>query len=222
MNTTNESSKLSSSKTTMAPTTTVSKSTKKGLVVLAALCMTFFYTGRLSSNGSDGAQFDASLLRGWPRDVDVDPDSCDGQYFFSNYFLIDDTVGTYDCQLTYFDSAESLAAWCGQGFGVTCDSSKKCPELGFTKLMERQSFPPGNPFGWTCAVSYISPKKPVPPCCETGSWLSCNYDRCESETTKDYFCPGLTGKSYCNGFEDCFDEVCDCDEAKNDVCNWAH
>jgi hypothetical protein len=162
MNTTNESSELSSSKTTMAPTTmTVSKSTKKGLVVLAALCMTFFYTGRLSSNGSDGAQFDASLLRGWPRDVDVDPDSCDGQYFFSNYFLIDDTVGTYDCQLTYFDSAESLAAWCGQGFGVTCDSSKKCPELGFTKLMERQSFPPGNPFGWTCAAGYISPKKPV-------------------------------------------------------------
>ena len=62
MNTINESSELSSSKTTMAPTTTFSKSTKKGLAVLAALCMLSFYTGHLS-NGGDGAQSAVSLLR---------------------------------------------------------------------------------------------------------------------------------------------------------------
>ena len=62
MNTTKESSELSSSKTTMAPTTTFSKSTKKGLAVLAALCMLSFYTGHLS-NGGDGAQSAVSLLR---------------------------------------------------------------------------------------------------------------------------------------------------------------
>ena len=62
MNTINESSELSSSKTTMAPTTTFSKSTKKGLAVLAALCMLSFYTGHLSRCG-DGAQFAVSLLR---------------------------------------------------------------------------------------------------------------------------------------------------------------
>ena len=142
-------------------------------------------------------------------------DDLDGQYFI----LVDATTGLFDCALIYFDTAESLESFCGME-GMTCDSSKKCPELGFTLLFENVSYPPGsNLFGWTCGVSYISPEKPVAPCCETGSWLTCNHDRCESEYTKDFFCPDVD--DYCNGFDDCFRNVCDCDEAKNDVCKWA-
>jgi len=69
MSTTYETSELTSPKTSMAPTTTFAKS-KKGVVVLVALCMLFFYTGRLSSSTSGGGvsfdddAFDASLLRG--------------------------------------------------------------------------------------------------------------------------------------------------------------
>ena len=76
MNTTYETSELTSSKTNMAPTTTFAKS-KKGVVVLVALCMMFFYTGRLSSSTSgDGASFDASLLRGFHQDVVGTADPC--------------------------------------------------------------------------------------------------------------------------------------------------
>jgi len=53
MSTTYETSELTSPKTSMAPTTTFAKS-KKGVVVLVALCMLFFYTGRLSSSTSGG------------------------------------------------------------------------------------------------------------------------------------------------------------------------
>ena len=66
MNTINESSELTSSKTTMAPTTTFSKSTKKGLAVLAALCMLSFYTGHLSRGGEQSST--VSLLRNGVRE----------------------------------------------------------------------------------------------------------------------------------------------------------
>ena len=71
MNTTyDETSELSSPKINMAPTTTFAKS-KKGVVVLLALCMMFFYTGRLRLSSSSGgrASLDASLLLGFQRDV---------------------------------------------------------------------------------------------------------------------------------------------------------
>ena len=60
-------SERSSPQTTMAPMPTFAKS-KKGVVILVALCMLFFYTGRLSSSNGGGAPFDASLLRGFQRD----------------------------------------------------------------------------------------------------------------------------------------------------------
>ena len=58
-------SERSSPPTTMAPTPTFAKS-KKGVVVLVAVCLLFLYTGRhLSSNGGDGALFfEASVQRG--------------------------------------------------------------------------------------------------------------------------------------------------------------
>ena len=70
MNTTSETSELNSPKTNMAPTTTFAKS-KKGVIVLVALCMLFFYTGRLSSSTSSGggASLEAALLRGFQHDV---------------------------------------------------------------------------------------------------------------------------------------------------------
>ena len=67
MNNTKETSELSSSKTNMVSTTTILKSNKKGMAVLAALCMMCFYAGRLSVFG--GEQSDASLLRGFQQDV---------------------------------------------------------------------------------------------------------------------------------------------------------
>ena len=66
MNTTNESSELSSSKIIMAPTTTFLRSTKKGLAVLAALCMLSFYTGHLSRGGEQSST--VSLLRNGVRE----------------------------------------------------------------------------------------------------------------------------------------------------------
>ena len=68
MNTTDETSEFTSPQTNMAPTTTFAKG-KKGVVVLVALCLMFFYTGRLSSSSGGGASLDASLLRGFHQDV---------------------------------------------------------------------------------------------------------------------------------------------------------
>ena len=65
MNTTYETSELTSSKTNMAPTTTFAKS-KKGVVVLVALCMMFFYTGHLSRGGEQSSN--VSLLRNGLRE----------------------------------------------------------------------------------------------------------------------------------------------------------
>ena len=82
MNTTDDkTSELTSPKTNMAPTTTFAKS-KKGVIVLVALCMLFFYTGRLSSSttSSGGASLDASLLRRFQQDfptVNIDDDDVD-------------------------------------------------------------------------------------------------------------------------------------------------
>jgi len=143
---------------------------------------------------------------------------CDGPYYSSSYAPNEDSVGPYDCQLAYFDNLESLEEYCNF---VWCDKSKKCPELGFTTLSDRTIFPP-NPFGFTCGESYIKPNKPVPPCCETGSWVTCNYERCESERTRDVVCPGMDDNDYCDGFTDCFSDLCDCDEARNGICKWAN
>mmetsp|Transcript_1480 Transcript_1480/g.1640 ORF Transcript_1480/g.1640 Transcript_1480/m.1640 type:complete len:245 (-) Transcript_1480:279-1013(-) len=149
-----------------------------------------------------------------------DADPCDGPYYSSSYAAPhEDSVGSYDCNLAYFDNLEGLEAFCSR---VRCDKSKKCPELGFTTLLDRTILPP-NPLGYTCAESYIKPNKPVPPCCETGSWVTCNYERCENEYTKDVVCPGFDDEyDYCNGFEDCFRDLCDCDEARNGICKWAN
>lgn len=70
MNTTAETSKLTSLQINMAPTTTLAKS-KKGVAVLAALCLLCFSAGRLSTSlsGGGGASLEAALLRGSQHDV---------------------------------------------------------------------------------------------------------------------------------------------------------
>jgi len=161
MNTTKESSELSSSKTTMALTTTFSKSTKKGLAVLAALCMLSFYTGHLS-NGGDGAQSAVSLLRNEKLD-DVTNDIVD-----NDGVEILSTI----CRPCKFDYVACL------GTKPSPRQKERCKKQPTTRVAEVRDRSPDS-CDWYCGN-----------CCNTRSWCVgdwgpsglCSHILCNGDT----------------------------------------
>jgi len=105
----------------MAPTTTFSKSTKKGLAVLVALCMLAFYTGHLS-NGGDGAQSAVSLLRNEKLD-DVKNDIVDNTWVGLSSSTDDDPNGVRPCKIDY---TACLSYFQGSCVRSCCGLSRHC------------------------------------------------------------------------------------------------
>ena len=173
----------------MAQTTTFAKS-KKGVAVLLALCMMFFYTGRLSSSSGGGASLDASLLRGFQQDytriVPLQPSICDS---ITNKKECNGAAYHHDvlCDWSYSYHGRFYERWgCAKHV-----FPRRCSEIPVEADCVKATGDDGIPCGWIFSENLQK---------------KCCMRRTAVPTPT---CDSITNKKRCNGMEYNYGVLCD-------------